>query len=108
MSSPTAKPLLSFTHRRAAKRLWITSSLLGFAFAVWLFYPVEVYRGYLHTYLAVVDYRGKTEFTEVVKVTSCEHPILAAIELRNRSSPPFSNQALHGGRGLAPSSIHPG
>lgn len=108
MSSPTANPLLPFTHRRAAKRLWITSSILGFVLAVWFFYPVEVYRGYIPTYLSVVDFRGKTDFAGVVKVTRCEHPILAAIELRSRSSPRFSSQALQGGRGYAHWSVHPG
>lgn len=108
MSSRTVAPLPPRTRRSTAIRLRVVSSILAFLLAVWIFYPVEVYRGHIPTYLAVAEINGESTFAGVVKVTPCEHPVLAARELGKRCHPRHSSQPLPGGAGVAHWSFHPG
>ncbi len=87
MFSRTIDPQLPRTRRSNAIRLRVVSSILAFLLAVWIFYPVEVYRGHIPTYLAVAEINGESTFAGVVKVTPCEHPVLAARELGKRCHP---------------------
>jgi hypothetical protein len=94
--------------RSGRTRLRIAACVLAFLSATWLFYPFEVYRGHLPTYLAVDETDGKSEFAGVVSTKSFDHPLFAALDLIDRSSPRHSRVRLNGEKQTAYWSVHPG